>query len=126
MKCWMEDLEIDDAPMEEVAFSAQSRGLRMAVDSVDGRRALLEFCDVAAMRMVPSAFVDRDQLRVDGRYRRCVLIVDESEWLRQLIAASERAKEPVNGVLIHFVVPGDDWVWELIARDCCFVENLSS
>ncbi|WP_044889903.1 hypothetical protein [Myxococcus hansupus] len=126
MKCWLDGLEIDDAPMEEVTFSAQGGRAQMAVDTADGRRVSLEFRGAVAMRMVPSVLVDRDQLRVDGRYRRCVLISDDSEWLRQLISASVHAKEPIDGALVHFIVPSDDWVWELLARDCCLVEELGS
>ncbi|WP_147443881.1 hypothetical protein [Corallococcus sicarius] len=118
-----EDLEFDDAPMEEVVFSSSSGGVRMRLDLHAGGSVGLEFRGVRAMRMVPSVFIDRNRLRVNGVYRRSVLVLERSEWLGDLVRASVSAGEPVSCRLSHYVVPSDDWVWELLASDCSRVDE---
>jgi hypothetical protein len=113
-----QDVVLDDAPVESYAFSAHSTSARLEMDLADEQRASFVFDGVVGARQVPSVEFDRGRLYVDGSYCRSVVEVQDSEWIAQILSAARERGEPARSNMRHYIVPSDDWVWEIIARDC--------
>ncbi|WP_147449063.1 hypothetical protein [Corallococcus terminator] len=92
--------------------------LTMELDTFNGPRVLLVFRAVVGHRYVPSVLVDRSALYVQGDYRKSVLRVEPSDWCTEVVTAAKQEGAPILGELRHYVVPSDDGVWELLAKDC--------
>lgn len=113
-----EELVVDSAPMERFRFDASPPTGVLEVDTEDDERVSIVFEGVVGFRYVPSACFDRRTIYVEGEYRPTVLLVEPSEWVREVVSAHEAQGEPLGSPLHHYVVPSDDGVWELLAVRC--------
>ena len=118
MRQVFQDVVLDDAPVESYVFDASSGSARLDVDLADERRASFIFEGVIGVRQVPSVEFDRRRLYIDGVYCRSVVEVQDSEWIATIVTAAKAQGGPVPTKIQHYIVPSDDWVWEIVARDC--------
>ena len=110
----IDNIELDDAPMERVQFTSGEGAASLLADLVDGHRIAIYFVGVRAFRFAP--LFDRRFLSVDGHYRRTVVEIMDSPWIADLRSLHEKAQETLPSELHHYVVPSDDGVWEFLAK----------
>ncbi|MDY0093177.1 MAG: hypothetical protein RBT80_10820 [Candidatus Vecturithrix sp.] len=114
---------LDDAPCEKAYFDSETREFRLEVDTENEQRVHLVFKRIFGIRFIPSVCYDRRSLYIGGHYVKTVVRIEPSQWILEIHRAEAEASEPITEGLIHYVIPSDDGVWEIVAKGCAIKET---
>lgn len=83
----------------------------------------LRFCNVVGLqcRFAPTCSLPEQQIPREYLFPggfTTLLELHETPWLKETVRAFSNVFEPVPFEVRHFVMPGDDYSWEILARRC--------
>ena len=112
------DLLLDDVAVERVSYDPLKAALKLTLGLENDKIVVVSFSSVIGLRMSPSICFDWSLILFQGSNVRTLFEVIDSEWITEIHAAEEVNMEPRSKELRHFLVPGSDSVWEILAGSC--------
>ena len=117
-KIVFENIILDDAPLEKIMFDASTGNLIFEADLENEQRISFIFKTIRGMKQSPSLLFDRAKHYINNEYKKTVIQIHDSDWIVKIKEAELSEGERISNKLEHYLIPSDDWVWEILANDC--------